>query len=103
MAKYKVTWTTSQRIHATIDGKTTICGHVFDGPDRSVHGQLHKYKRKRHCRTCFVEKPDFKAPWLPACEEGHARMGATKGPIIRPKSATFAHSCPFFSVERTIP
>ena len=70
MAKHKVTWTTSQRIHATIDGKTTICGHDFsNGPGRSVSGQLHKYKRTRHCRTCFVEKPDFKAPWLPACEE----------------------------------
>ena len=65
---FKVTWTTSQRIHATIDERTTICGHVFDGPNRSVHGQLHKFKRKRHCRTCFVKKPDFKAPWLPACE-----------------------------------
>jgi hypothetical protein len=65
---FKVTWTTSQRIHSTSDGRTTICGHVFDGPDKSIHGQLHKYKRKRHCRTCFVEKPDFKAPWLPACE-----------------------------------
>ena len=68
-AMFKVTWTTSQRIHATIDGKATICGHAFSSGSQnvhSVHGELHK-RKKRHCRTCFVKKPDFKSPWLPAC------------------------------------
>ena len=64
--KQKVTWTSSGRIHATEDGKKTICGHVFRAPGNTVHGQLHKHK-KRHCRTCFVKKPDFKSPWLPEC------------------------------------
>ncbi len=65
MAKYKVTWTTSQRIHATEDNESTICGHVFRPPNNTVHGELHHYKRKRHCKTCFRTKADFKAPWLP--------------------------------------
>ena len=60
----KVTWTTSQRIHATTDGESTVCGHVFAGPEPTVHGELHVHKKKRHCRTCFVKKSDFKAPWL---------------------------------------
>ncbi len=68
MPRYKVTWTTSQRIHATLDGMSTICGHVFLGSSKSVSGHVHKYKRKRHCRTCFVTRSDFKVPWLPACE-----------------------------------
>ena len=76
---FKVTWTTSQRIHATIDGETTICGHVFDGSGKSVHGQLHKYKRKRLCRTCFVKKSDFKASWLPACEADTQEWERPKG------------------------
>ena len=64
----KVTWTTSQRIHRTADGKATVCGHVFTDPGRTVHGKLHKHKKK-HCKTCFNAKPHYKEPWLPACEE----------------------------------
>lgn len=63
---FKVTWTTSQRIHGTHDGKATVCGHVFTDPGRTVHGELHKHK-KRHCRTCFKTHQDFKSPWLEGC------------------------------------
>lgn len=61
----KVTWTTSRRIHATQDDQSTICGHVFAGPEPTVHGERHVSKKKRHCRTCFKTKADFKSAWLP--------------------------------------
>ncbi len=59
----KVTWKTSQRIHRTLDGVSTVCGHVFAGDSKTVEGELH-WKKKRHCRTCFTEHQHFKADKL---------------------------------------
>lgn len=62
--KMKVTWNTSSRIHLTLDGKSTVCGHVFSGDKKNVSGKLHKNTKKRHCKTCFHEKASFKSDWI---------------------------------------
>jgi hypothetical protein len=59
----KVTWTSSGRIHRTVNGLSTVCGHVFAGPGQAVHGELHVHKKK-FCKTCFTAKPHYKLPWL---------------------------------------
>jgi len=66
-ANKKVTWTTSNRIHATIDECQTLCGHQFketESKSLTVHGILHINKKKKHCKTCFANKQNFKIPWL---------------------------------------
>jgi hypothetical protein len=45
----RVTWESSGKIHRTIDGKKTVCGH-----------DLTKYKpyrttKKSKCKTCFTQ------------------------------------------------
>lgn len=60
----KVTWETSRRIHATNDDKSTICGYIFAGNDKNVSSNTCICKKRKHCKTCFVEKGDYRSPWL---------------------------------------
>lgn len=62
----KVTWSTSGRIHRTPDGLATVCGHVFRGPGKTIHGIVQIVKNRRHCKTCFQTKAEFAEPWYPA-------------------------------------
>jgi len=67
---WKITWTSSTRLHRTEDTEATICGYVFSGRQRNVNGQLvNEHGGKKYCKTCFTLPSHYHDEWLPLTTE----------------------------------